>query len=497
MSNYFFDMIPAEELKKLNFVPTTVQLLEKMKNDYGNKVAVVHRNQPITYNELYERIGRRRTFIKGLNLQSGSKIAIFDRNSLDAIELFFAITTLGYVSIFLPAQLAGPALSGSVMKFNVSAMFVRPEFEPVCQQAGVTVSQYPTNSSSEQFTPADNVFDDMLCSIFFTGGTTGVPKGVMLTHHNIMRGSHNGIFMPGSVLSDHRYITFLPFSHVFGTIRGLLSCFYCGATVYTCEDMRAGVGMIPVVRPTCLVVVPGLAEILVNLVKMQGKGFLGGCLQHIICGASNCPPRLIEEFEKLGLSLLQGYGLTESANLVSGNAQTITNPTSVGKFYPYQEYKIVDGELWLKGENIFKGYYGDPKQTSQAFSDGWFRTGDLVRVDNDGYIYITGRIKNLIILKNGENVSPESIEEHFYAHAEIRDCLIKEVDQDGDKVIGVEILPNMERLQGQTPEQMQNTFRDIVDQVNDILPSYMQVLTFSIRTEDFKRTGSMKVMRNQ
>ena len=116
-----------------------------------------------------------------------------------------------------------------------------------------------------------------------------------------------------------------------------------------------------------------------------------------------------QECSELGITLCAGYGLTECANLTSGNCDTDKKPESMGHIYPEQQVKVVDGELWIKGDNVMKEYYKDPEHTAEVLEDGWFKTGDLVEFDDNDWIYITGRIKNLIILPNGENVSPEEI----------------------------------------------------------------------------------------
>ena len=172
-------------------------------------------------------------------------------------------------------------------------------------------------------------------------------------------------------------------------------------------------------------------------------------------------------------------------------------PTSIGRVYPDQEYRIVDGELWTKGDNTFSGYYKDPENTKAAFGeDGWLRTGDLVREDEEGFLYIAGRIKNLIILPNGENVSPESLEEPFYADACVRDAVVKEVEMNGEKVIGIEILPQMPAFDGKSWEEVEAYMTALVEKINATLPSTHRIAKVTVRKEDFKRTGSMKVARN-
>ena len=216
----------------------------------------------------------------------------------------------------------------------------------------------------------------------------------------------------------------------------------------------------------------------------------------IISGAANVPPRLVDIFTKLGVEFCFGYGLTETANLTSANADAITHPTSIGKIYPGQEAKIVDGELWVRGDNNFSGYYKDPEKTAEAITpDGWFRTGDLCRFDEDGFLYITGRIKNLIILSNGENVSPESLEEPFYADPCVKDAMVKEDELNGAQVIAVEVLPLMPAFDGKSWEEVEAYVNDLVKKINATLPTTHQIRKVTVRKEDFKRTGAMKVAR--
>lgn len=496
MDTYIYDLIPKEEFEKVKYIPTIPEWLEWLPQQYGTLPALSENGNTITYQELADRIARRRAFINSLGLKKGAKIAIFDRNSQNAIELFFAVTSAGYVGILFPSVLPAPAVAGSCMKFDVEALFVRDEFKPLTE--GLKIPVLPAGSIADEKAPVAKVDKDEPAAIFFTGGTTGAPKGVVLPHRALMRGGFNGIFAPGPQLGNQREIAILPLSHVFGLIRGTMGLFYKGGLLFTCEDMKATIGKIPMMRPTCLVLVPGLCEVLIGLTKMYGPQFLGGSLKTIISGAANVPPRLQVEFEKLGINLCAGYGMTETANLTTANANIKEKPTSIGKLYPGQEAKIVDGELWIKGDNLFLGYYKDEANTKATLTeDGWIKTGDLAKVDEDGFYYIIGRIKNLIILGNGENVSPESIEELFYKSPLVRDCLVSEGQQDGSPCIAIDILPQMAAFDGKPWEEVVAAMENIVAQVNAELPSYERIVKISVRKEDFKRTGSMKVARNQ
>ena len=496
MSNYFYDMVAAEDMQQLHYIPTVSEFVNWIEQKYADMPALSDLATTLTYRELCARVARRRAFIEGLGLAKGAHIAVFDRNSQDAIELFLAITSAGYVAMMFPSALPEQAVIGCCMKFDIAAIFVRDEFAPLCAKLqGVKV--VPASSIAENPAPAAAVDKEQPAAIFFTGGTTGAPKGAILSHRALMRGSFNAIFKPGKVIGVHRYIALLPLSHVFGLIAGTMGCFYTGNLMHTCEDMKATIGKLPVIKPTILIIVPGICDILAGLCKMYGPQFLGGQLRMIISGAANVPPRLVDIFTKLGVEFCFGYGLTEGANLTSANADAIEKPTSIGKIYPEQEMRIVDGELWLKGDNIFSGYYKDPENTKAAFSeDGWLRTGDLVRMDEEGYLYIIGRIKNLIILANGENVSPESLEEPFYADPCVRDAMVKEVEMNGEQVIGVEILPQMPAFDGKPWEEVEQYMKALVEKINAKLPTTHRIVKVTVRKEDFKRTGSMKVARN-
>jgi len=499
MANYFYDMVLPSDMEQVRYIPTIPQFLSWISEKYSDLPALSDGVNQYTYSQMCSRIAKRRTFIDSLGLEKGSHIGIFDRNSVDAIEMFLAVTSSGMVAVNLPAMLPEPAVTGSCRRFDIKAVFAGEALKPACaslEQIGVKV--LPVTSMAETETAATEVDKEATATIFFTGGTTGAPKGAVLPQRALMRGSFNGIFAPGKILRCQKTIAMLPLSHVFGLIRGVMGVLYSGGLIYSCEDMKATIGKLPVIRPNILVLVPGLCDTLLGLTKLYGVQFLGGELSMIISGAANVPPCLIAEFDKLGIQLLAGYGLTEGANLTSGNKDVKTLPTSVGKIYPEQETKIVDGELWIRGDNVFTGYYKDEENTRAVLTpDGWLKTGDLVRFDEEGFLYIVGRIKNIIVLSNGENISPESLEEPFYAYPYIKDVLVSEGESAGVKCLAIDIYPRMEALSGKPWEEVESLMTKTVEEVNSKQPSTHQIRKINVRKEDFKRTGSLKVARNQ
>ena len=491
--NYIYGRVSEEVREKLAYLPTICDLLEMMKREYSDSLAIGDDNVKYTYAELYRRVAKRRNYINSLGVSKGGKVAVMSRNSLDSMELFLAITSAGYTMIMLPAQLDEQKLAGCVAKFSIEALFVSDEFKPLTE--GLNTKVVHISSTSEEEAPmGEGIVKETIAAIYFTGGTTGAPKGVVLNHGALMRGANNATYRDNRVFG-HRYIAFLPFSHIYGSVAGFLTGLYTGSYIYTNADMKKAVGMIPYVKPTCLVLVPGLAEIILGLVAVKGKEFIDG-LEEMLVGAAPVPPRIMKAYQDLGVGVLCGYGLTEGANLSSVNYDSDKYPNSMGKIYPGQEYKFVNKELWIKGDNVMLGYYNDPEATAAVMEDGWLKTGDLVEEDENGYITIVGRIKNLIILGNGENVSPEEIEEIFYKENFVKDCLVKEDMMNGEAVIAIEILPYAPEVEGLSPEEIQKKAEEVVAKVNATMPTFKRVTKVSVRDTDFKRTGAMKIARN-
>ena len=487
MNNYFYNMVDPDEMATLEYIPTIPKFLEFIKKQYSDYPAISDKVTTYTYEELVSRVAKRVTFINSLGLEKGSNIAVLAKNDLDAMELFLAIPAAGHVLIMLPNALNDKALAGISMKFDLAGMFVGKEFTEVT--ANLPCKTWSSTSIGETESTFADVEKDTTAAIFFTGGTTGAPKGAVHSHGSIMRGSFNGVFGPGSILHK-RYIAMLPLSHIFGAIMGYMAKLYTGSLTYTCTDMRAGIGDIPVVRPTTLVLVPGLVEIILNIAKLKGRAFLGD-LELIMCGAAPVPPRQMEECRELGITLCAGYGLTECANLTSGNCDTDKKPESMGHIYPEQQVKVVDGELWIKGDNVMKEYYKDPEHTAEVLEDGWFKTGDLVEFDDNDWIYITGRIKNLIILPNGENVSPEELENGLLENRMVKEIVVSE-EKD---VIKAEVFPDYDYLDKKKVKNVQEEIQNIVDKYNRELPSYKRINKVYIRKDEFEKTTSQKIKR--
>lgn len=491
MERYFENMLPVEELEQLSYIPTIPEFVSWIESKWADLPALSDTVRQLTYKEMCAEIAHKRALLTEKGISKVDKVAILDDATIDVVMMFLAITSAGGVAIILPSSLTPEIVANCCKKFGVKVIAVGAAFKGTLTTLPCTTIEI--TDKSDTTVPVAQIDKNEPAAIFFTGGTTGAPKGAVLPHRALMRGSLNGCYCPGHQLGIKRYLNVLPLSHVFGLIRGTLSVLQVGGLWVSAGTSKETITKMPIVRPTTMVAVPGICEILLGLVKMYGKSFLGGELKCIISGAANVPPKLIAEFGELGIDLFAGYGMTESANLTTGNINVVDHPTSVGQVYPEQELKIVDGELWIRGDNVFLGYYGDPQKTSEVLTeDGWLRSGDLARIDDNGFVYIVGRIKNLIILPNGENVSPESIEEPFYKNEKLRDCLVKE----DNNAIAIEIYPRMDEFANTSWEDIETYFKNLVQQVNETLPTTHRISKVIVRKEDFKRTGAMKVSRN-
>ena len=226
--------------------------------------------------------------------------------------------------------------------------------------------------------------------------------------------------------------------------------------------------------------------------KVIAKAAFGGNLRTIYCGGAYLNPEMIEKFRELNINLVQGYGMTECAPCISRNSEQCVKEESVGKLLPGCEAKVVDGEIWVKSSSVMLGYYKNEEATKETLVDGWLRTGDLGYVDEDNFLYITGRKKNLIILSNGENVSPEELENRISEDPLVAEVLVYE--EDGQ--ITAEIYPNEEYAAKKRIKDVQAELSARVDAMNRALPMFKQVRRIKLRETEFEKTTSRKIKRH-
>ena len=389
----------------------------------------------------------------------------------------------------------------------------------------------------------NHTFDDIKIDpdemriLLFTSGTTGNAKGVCLSQRNICSNilSTYGIV---KVKRSDLFFSILPLHHTYECTLGFLLPIYSGASVCHCEGLRYIVKNIQEFHPSVILCVPLLLEnvhknivknmnkslpekyrskdgnpyknlpfIIKKVVKSKVKNTLGGRLRVFIVGAAAANPNIIADFKDLHLNTLQGYGLTECSPLVAGNTDFFQKDDAAGLPIPNVEYKIDSpneegvGEILVKGPNVMLGYYEDEEKTKQIIIDGWFHTGDLGRVDENGYLYITGRCKSVIVTKNGKNIYPEEVEYYLNDNPLISEAMVLGIQKDDDMYVNAQIYPNIEAiteyLKGSVPtkEEIWKIISDAVSSVNKMLPNYKHIKSFGIRDKEFEKTTTQKIKR--
>lgn len=496
MRGYFANYTSAENYARIVDYPNVTAMWKHSVETFADNVAIID-TDPYTYAQLDQLVSGFRTVLKNAKAVPGSVVGILCPNSVGFVKAFLAAATFATPAVLMPPHLDPAVICGIAQKFGMKALVydesLAAKVEGLEEKVpGLTL--VPASATSQEATLAVDMPTETPCAFLFTGGTTGKSKAVRLSQRAVMAGTKNGCYGIANVFEE-KYLLVLPLTHVFGLIRNLMTNLYTGSTLFICRNQQNMFRDIATFRPTIMVMVPALAEMSLNLSRQFGRNMLGDSLKVIICGAAPVAPYLVTEYQKLGISLLPGYGLTESANLVSGNPEAIAKPASVGVMYEGMEYKIVDGELWLKGVNMMDGY-ASPEDNAAAYEDGWFKTGDLVRIDEDGYLYITGRIKEIIVLSSGENVSPAELEVLFYGLDVVQDCLVYDTRENGVEKLVLEVLPRMSSVQALGIEDLGAYLNARVAEINATLPSFERINKVIIRETDFVRTPAMKIARN-
>ena len=359
---------------------------------------------------------------------------------------------------------------------------------------------------------------EAVAALYFTSGTTGKPRCVMLTHRNM--GAQISAISEVIPLSETDVgLSLLPLSHTFEMMTYVAGALHCGGTLYLNESVRTVKKNLREKRPTILVTVPLILQTLrkeiLNAARRESRldelqrairlnsrlqrigldlsgrlfgevrAVLGGRLHTVICGGAALDAELIRFFKALDIEILQGYGITECSPVVSVNRPGRNVIGSVGQCLPCCEVRICNREICVRGSNVSPGYYKDTKSTEENFWGGWFHTGDLGRLDQNGNLFFEGRIKNLIILANGENVSPEELEEKLYQAEGILDAVVYEKDGKitAELFVDQALIPDL------------SAAWRTVSPINRSLAPFKQIGEIVLRETEFEKTATRKIKR--
>jgi long-chain acyl-CoA synthetase len=412
--------------------------------------------KPITYGQLKDTIIKYRDFFYQQGIRPGENVGLFSKNSIDFIYIYLAIASIGAIIVPMNFQLVPREIAYIIHNGNIRKLVTMSRLD---LDAELTNYQYPgkvtqlliadlsDTISHLEISPAsvpENFDENKVCTIIYTSGTTGSPKGAMLTHKNLV--SNAQAF--SQVFTYHpsdRILCILPMYHCFAWTAAVLTPLLNGCSIKILEHFSIR-ETIAAIKDNALTVIFGIPNMF-RLVAQWGTKEDFSHVKLFVSGGSSLPQEISKQFnEKIGKQVVEGYGLSEASPIVSLNPVTKVKYCSIGKPLPGIEAKIIDnenntlpngetGELLVRGPNIMQGYYKLPEETAKVLQHGWLHTGDLAYIDQDGYLFIVDRLKDMIIT-NGENIYPREVEELLYAYPAIAEAA---VIGSSDKLHGISI----------------------------------------------------------
>lgn len=477
----------------------------------------------------------------------GAHIAVLGENSYPWLATYFAVVNGGNVIVPVDKDLPKEEMAEVLSRSHCSALVYSDKYRDIAKEIGKGLKLCANMAGSDEngfaalieegrqrIAAGDRSFLDYavdvhkMAAIVYTSGTTGKSKGVMLSHANLMA---DAVAARQKINLTGRSLLVLPLHHTFGFTANVLCGVFAGYTIFINDNLKNVLKDMQDFRPVNLFVVPMILESMYHKVwttaKKSGKdkklttglkvsnalmklridlrrkmfaevlNALGGELEFCICGGAFLDEKIAAGFRELGVHIMNGYGVTECAPIVAENRNDYYNDRSVGVVLPCNEVKIDrpdetgEGEILVRGANIMLGYFEDDIETKKSFDNGWYKTGDLGRLSADGFLYVTGRIKNLIILSNGKNISPEEIEEVFRSIPYIKEIVVY---GENDRILAQVYLDHDYFVQNAITD-IRRTLDADIDALNKTLPAYKQLSGVKIRETDFERTTTKKIKR--
>lgn len=542
------------DLYELPLIRDLKDMIIQKKEQKPDNIAFTYskgRNQIVkkTYMEFHDEVNALGTWMHKQDLQ-GKHIAVLGENSYEWLVCFFAIVCGGGVAVPIDKELPAEEVETLLEKADVQAIIYSNSYREVAENAvGIlpqTTEQKENAKKLAAYSMADlegflekgkellasgyrsfidyQIDRKKMCCIMFTSGTSGSSKGVMLSHENIAEDINSSCQL---FVLEGNTIAVLPFHHAFGLVVAVFMVFHYGYTIYINRSLKTVQKDLQIAKPQTMFLVPlfvetfhkqiwttakkeGKEQLLKRMMKLSDfllkfgvdlrkkifasvRQAFGGDTEYIICGGAPLGVQYIKEFRSWGIEILNGYGTTECAPCAAVNRNHFHKDGTVGVAVPSVHMNIgEDGEVFIKGPIVMMGYYKDDNATNGVLSDGWYATGDLGFVDEDGFLTLTGRKKNLIILSNGENVSPEELESDFLKYEAVQEVLVYEQNQ----TIVAEIYPDTDYLkENDSDVDVQEYFDRIRSEVNCKRPIYKQVGEILLRDSEFPKNTSKKILR--
>lgn len=498
--------------------------------DYG-KTAIFFKDKEYTYKDL---IRGSKHYSALLDLEKGKRVVVFSENRPEIAFSVFAIWEKNGITINIDGGYSSEELAYVLSDSDPKYIFTSEKNYETAQEAKrisdspVKIIKFEDVSIPEDFQPDKWIINspekDEVAVILYTSGTTGNPKGVMLTVGNIM--SNLDALKEIKLYDENdRFLALLPYHHVFPLVINLFAPFHSGSMVVMLDEVSSETikGALQKYKITIMIGVPRLWELLhkgiMNKINSSKAGLylfricekvkfgwfrrkvfkkvhdaFGGSLRIMASGGAKLDPKIMNNLTTLGFKMLEGYGLTETSPIITFNNPKDARVGSAGVAIPGVEVKISDeGEVLARGLNVMKGYLNRPETTAQAIdSEGWFHTGDLGKLD-DGHLYLIGRKKEMIVLSNGKNINPTDIEMEIMKDAK----LIQEmaVTEYNNHLVAI-VYPDFEALKEANITNIKETLKwEILDKYNVNAPKYRKILEIKIVKEELPKTKLGKLRR--
>lgn len=470
----------------------------------------------ITYGELNEDVVAIR---KGLKAEGfdGAHISMIGVASRSWIGTYLGITTGNNVAVPLDAGLPAEDLKDLINDSDAEALFLLPKGKPMArlikmacpkvrkiwllqeepEEGFETLADLKAKGEGQEDVSGRKA--EEIATLIYTSGTTGKSKGVMLSQSNL---AQNVESVPYTAEPGCTLLSVLPVHHAFCLVMDWLKGFSLGATVCINDSFMHMVKNMGIFKPEVMLMVPLMIETIYKRLsavdpslpkEAVAANVFGGRLKVIFTGGAHLDPFYIEKLREYGVQVLEGYGMSECSPVISSNTPEVHKDGSIGKPLPNVKVRFVNDEIQVQGSSVMQGYYKMPAETAETLEGGWLHTGDKGYIDEDGFLFINGRVKNLIILSNGENISPEEIENKLGINP-----LVGEVIVTGENNgLTARIYPDQDviKVKGLTDEAVKAALDTLLKEYNRNQPTYRQIISLVVRKNPFHRNATRKIIR--
>ena len=524
-------------IRKKHRITTIQRMLEKKSSLYADKTAYSIRKKDLsvsslTFSEAFTLLTEFSARLKALGLKRREHVAIVGENSPQWAISYFAAIWAGAIAVPLDARAKTEHIRQVLVLSDSRFLIASGGFAESLGNTGAVEHVIPMDKALESQTDvektvaAEKLEPEDIADIVFTSGTTGNPKGVMLSHGSIMS-SLEALYSAFPITDEDTAFSILPIHHVYERIVGILLSFYCGQHVFFSRGIkpREMLSDLEIAKPTVWLNTPLILErLLLRIEQGKAKNFLTRALPSrffgrmakkrlgldrlklIVSGGAALSESASEGLEKYEFPLIQGYGMSETSAVIAANPFSRPKNASGGLILENSEVEIRDvdsegiGEICVRSPNVMDGYYKNPTATREILSDDWLRTGDLGYFDHEGYLYITGRKKSVIVTKGGKNISPEEIEEKLTPLETVEEAIVFSPD---DERIQAVIFPEAEGISkrlGQSPqhgddERIWDILKGQITELNRRLEPHKRISHFAVAREELPKTTTRKVKR--